>query len=75
MGVTLRLKKKPKVVLLTVNEAATRTGIPPQRLRILLQEGKLDIGYATQGKGKKYTYTIFEHKVKALLREVEEAAG
>lgn len=47
---------------ITIEEAAKELGISRQLLRILMQKGKLDIGFVIDGKRK--TYVIFEEKLK-----------
>lgn len=47
--------KKDKI---STQEVADALGISVQTVRIGLQRGRLPIGWAIQGTGKKYTYAI-----------------
>lgn len=63
----LKLKKRKKPKILTVKQAAAKLNIAEQRLRTLLQQKALDIGFATKTPRGYFSYTIYAHKVDKYL--------
>ena len=53
---------------MTVDEAAREVGMNAQTLRLALQQGLLPFGIATKTSEYRYTYTIFEERLKKYMR-------
>ena len=57
---------------ITVGEAAEMLSMNPQRVRVLMQRGKLPIGIADRTEGdKSYTYYIYRGRVTAFLNGLD----
>ena len=54
--------------MLTVDQAAKVIGMNVQTLRLALQQGLLPFGIATKTSENRYTYTIFEERLKKYLK-------
>ena len=58
---------------MTTAEAAAKLNINVTGLQILLQEGKLPIGYAIKKPGKtRFCYIIYRELVEGYIKRVEE---
>lgn len=65
---------KKKGCRIKVAEAAKALEMDEQLLRIWMQRGKIDIGYAEIGTGKQYYYYILPEKLIKLGVEIIEEA-
>lgn len=53
---------------ITVQEAAKLMGATEQFIRVSLQQGRVDWGYAVQTTKRRYTYYIYREKLLKTLR-------
>ena len=59
---------------ITIEDASRALGVTPLTVRILMQQGQLDIGYVIQTGQKRHTYLVYQELLERELSRYDTGA-